>query len=98
MALGGSALTLQVMTEELGLHRAEAFAQAENIASNRVLEKNGFTKWGLAHSHTYLARAWRDEVFWEQILASAHHNFRYGYLVPFHFTFPRATSPIIRRT
>lgn len=64
------ALTLQVMTEELGLHRAEAFAQLENTASNKVLEKNGFTKWGVAHSHTYLAGAWRDEVFWEQILAT----------------------------
>lgn len=63
-------LVLQVMTHELGLHRAEAFAQAENIASNKVLEKNGFTKWGVAHSHTYLAGAWRDEVFWEQTLAT----------------------------
>jgi ribosomal-protein-alanine N-acetyltransferase len=58
------------MTEELGLHRAEAFAQLENIASNKVLEKNGFTKWGLAHSHIYIAGAWRDEIFWEQTLAS----------------------------
>jgi [ribosomal protein S5]-alanine N-acetyltransferase len=64
------ALTLQVMTEELGLHRAEAFAQAENIPSNIVLEKNGFTKWGLARSHTYIAGAWRDEVFWEQTLTT----------------------------
>ena len=88
MALGGSALTLQVMTEELGLHRAEAFAQAETISSNRVLEKNGFTKWGLAHSHTYLAGAWRDAVFWEQILASAPPPLEVWLLspVPFHIS------------
>lgn len=64
-------LALQVMKNELGLHRAEAFAQVENIASNKVLEKNGFTKWGLAHSHTYIAGAWRDEVFWEQTLTTS---------------------------
>ena len=62
-------LALQVMKNELGLHRAEAFAQVENIASNKVLEKNGFTKWGFAQSHTYIAGEWRDEVFWEQTLA-----------------------------
>lgn len=65
------ALTLQVMAEELELHRAEAFAQVENVASNKVLENNGFTKWGVAHSHTYIAGAWRDEVFWEQTLATS---------------------------
>ncbi len=68
-------LALQVMRDELGLHRAEAFAQVENIASNRVLEKNGFTKWGLAHSHTYIAGQWRDEVFWEQNLTSEAPNY-----------------------
>ena len=68
-ASGAVGLALQVMKNKLGLHRAEAFAQVENIASNKVLEKNGFTKWGLAHSHTYIDGAWRDEVFWEQTLA-----------------------------
>lgn len=63
-------LTLKVMADELGLHRIDAFAQPENIASNKVLENNGFVKWGLAHSHTYVAGAWRDEVFWERTLAS----------------------------
>lgn len=63
------ALTLQVMTEELGLHRAEAFTQVENAASHKVLKNNGFTSWGLAHSHIYVEGAWRDEIFWEQTLA-----------------------------
>lgn len=61
---------LRVMSDELGLHRAEAFTQVENVASQKVLENSGFTSWGLAHSHIYIAGEWRDEVFWEQTLAT----------------------------
>ena len=61
---------LQVMTEELGLYRAEAHTRMENLASQRVLRVNGFTTWGIAHAHIYLDGAWRDEVFWEKTLAS----------------------------
>jgi [ribosomal protein S5]-alanine N-acetyltransferase len=63
-------LALQTMKTELGLHRAEARTQVDNHSSNKVLERNGFAKWGLAHSHTYIAGEWRDVVFWEQMLAS----------------------------
>jgi [ribosomal protein S5]-alanine N-acetyltransferase len=62
-------LVLRVMTEELGLYRAEAHTQIENLASQRVLRRNGFTPWGVAHAHIYVDGAWRDEVFWEQRLA-----------------------------
>jgi ribosomal-protein-alanine N-acetyltransferase len=61
-------LVLRVMTEELGLYRAEAHTQLENLASHGVLRKNGFTPWGIAHSHIYIDGAWRDEVFWERRL------------------------------
>ena len=64
------ALVLRVMSDELGLHRAEAFTQVENVASQQVLKNNGFSSWGLAHSHIYIANEWRDEVFWEQTLAN----------------------------
>lgn len=64
------ALTLQVMTEDIGLHRAEAFTLVENFASQKVLSNNGFSSSGIAHSRIYVANAWRDEVFWEQTLAS----------------------------
>lgn len=63
-------LALRMMRDELGLHRAEAFTQLENLASQRVLKNNAFTTWGIAHSHIYIDGAWRDEVFWEQTLAS----------------------------
>lgn len=62
-------LALRVMTEELGLYRAEAHTQLDNVASHGVLRNNGFTSWGVAHAHIYIDGAWRDEVFWERTLA-----------------------------
>jgi [ribosomal protein S5]-alanine N-acetyltransferase len=61
-------LVLEVMAGELGLHRAEAHTRMENLASQAVLRKNGFTPWGVAHAHIHLDGAWRDEVFWERTL------------------------------
>lgn len=63
-------LALRVMTEELGLYRAEAHTRMENLASQKVLKTNGFTSWGIAHAHIYIDSAWHDEVFWERTLAS----------------------------
>jgi ribosomal-protein-alanine N-acetyltransferase len=59
---------VDVMRDELGMHRAEAHTQLENLASQRVLRSSGFTPWGVAHAHIYVAGAWRDEVFWELTL------------------------------
>jgi ribosomal-protein-alanine N-acetyltransferase len=61
-------LALRVMTDELGLCRAEAHTQLENLASQVVLRNNGFTPWGIAHAHIYINGAWHDEVFWERTL------------------------------
>jgi ribosomal-protein-alanine N-acetyltransferase len=61
-------LVLKMMAGELGLHRAEAHTQMENLASHGVLRNNGFTPWGVAHAHIHIAGAWRDEVFWERTL------------------------------
>jgi [ribosomal protein S5]-alanine N-acetyltransferase len=61
-------LTLRVMTEELGLHRVEAHTQMENLGSQAVLRKNGFTPWGIARAHIHIDGAWRDEIFWERTL------------------------------
>ncbi|RPF24870.1 GNAT family N-acetyltransferase [Streptomyces sp. TLI_185] len=63
------ALTLRVMKEELGLCRAEAHTQLENLASHAVLRRNGFTPWGVAHAHIHIDGAWRDELFWGRNLA-----------------------------
>lgn len=62
-------LALRVMTDELGLHRAEASTNLENLASQRVLRRNGFTPYGVAHSSIRLDGGWRDALLWERILA-----------------------------
>jgi len=61
-------LALQVMVSELGLHRAEAHTQMENLPSHQVLRKNGFSTFGTAHSHIFINGAWRDGVLWERSL------------------------------
>jgi len=62
-------LVLQVMTDELGLHRAEAATRLENLASQKALRRNGFTPYGIAHEQTFLDGAWRDGILWERTLA-----------------------------
>ncbi len=48
--------------EDLALHRVEAACQPNNIASRRVLEKNGFAHEGLARSYLKINGAWRDHL------------------------------------
>ncbi|MFE3185959.1 GNAT family N-acetyltransferase [Streptomyces violascens] len=61
-------LALRVMTDDLGLHRAEASTNLENLPSQRVLRRNGFSPYGVAHSSILLDGSWRDGLLWERIL------------------------------
>ena len=61
-------LAVEVMTTELGLHRAEAITQTENLGSQRVLRNNGFLPCGVFRSRIFTAGAWRDEILWERLL------------------------------
>jgi len=61
-------LVLRVMADELGLHRAEASTRLENLPSQKVLRRNGFTPMGVAHEHIFLDGAWRDGILWERRL------------------------------
>ena len=61
-------LVIQVMTRDLGLHRAEAFTQIENTTSQHVLRKNRFLPIGIARSHIFTVGAWHDEIMWERLL------------------------------
>lgn len=62
------ALALQVMATQLRLHRAETSTRLENLPSQAVLRRNGFTPFGVAHSHIFLAGAWHDGLLWERTL------------------------------
>ncbi|CAG6390944.1 GNAT family N-acetyltransferase [Streptomyces cocklensis] len=61
-------LALRLMTDELGLHRVEASTNLENLPSQRVLRRNGFSPYGVAHSSIFLDGGWRDGLLWERIL------------------------------
>lgn len=52
---------------ELGLHRLEAGTLPDNFASQRVLEKNGFERYGLARRMLLIAGEWRDHILYERL-------------------------------
>jgi [ribosomal protein S5]-alanine N-acetyltransferase len=52
---------------ELQLHRVEAGTAVENIASQKVLEHNGFTLVGLMREHLQIRGAWVDHLLWETL-------------------------------
>ena len=53
--------------DEAGLHRIEAGTLPDNDASQRVLEKNGFVRYGLARGLLLIDGAWRDHVLFELV-------------------------------
>jgi ribosomal-protein-alanine N-acetyltransferase len=52
---------------EAGLHRVEAGTRPDNLVSQRVLEKNGFERFGLARRLLLLGDEWRDHVLFERL-------------------------------
>ncbi len=56
---------------EMGLHRVEAGTMILNEASQRVLLKAGFTRYGTASKFLYLAGDWQDHHLYQRIL---HHD------------------------
>jgi [ribosomal protein S5]-alanine N-acetyltransferase len=50
----------------LGLHRLEAGTLVDNVASQRVLEKNEFEQIGVARNYLRIAGAWRDHVLYQR--------------------------------
>jgi len=56
---------------QLGLHRMEAGTLAHNVRSQRVLEKNGFVRFGLAPSYLEIAGRWQDHALY-QVLNPLH--------------------------
>jgi ribosomal-protein-alanine N-acetyltransferase len=52
---------------ELELHRVDAGTAVANIASQRVLEKNGFRRVGLMQRHLLVGGTWTDHYLWELV-------------------------------
>ena len=55
----------QVAFEELGLHRIEAGILQHNKGSQRVLERNGFVRFGVAPAYLNIAGAWQDHAIYQ---------------------------------
>lgn len=51
----------------LGLHRVEAATLLHNAASQRVLERNGFARIGLAPTYLNIAGRWQDHLLFQRI-------------------------------
>jgi ribosomal-protein-alanine N-acetyltransferase len=56
------ALILPFIFNTLGLHRVHAACLPTNVASRRVLEKNGFVEEGYAEKYLQIDGAWADHV------------------------------------
>jgi ribosomal-protein-alanine N-acetyltransferase len=52
---------------ELGLHRIQAETLLHNVPSQRVLERNGFSRIGLAPTYLKIAGRWQDCVLYQVI-------------------------------
>jgi ribosomal-protein-alanine N-acetyltransferase len=65
-ALGAA---IDIAREDLKLHRLEAATLRHNIASQRVLEKNGFEAYGMAPAYLKIAGQWQDHRMYQRILS-----------------------------
>ena len=52
---------------ELSLHRVEAATLVDNLASQRVLAKNGFERIGIARRFLRIGGDWRDHVLFQRL-------------------------------
>jgi len=68
LASGAVGEILAYAFDRLGLHRVEAATLVDNIASQRVLEKNGFEKIGLARRFLRIDEEWRDFLLFQRLV------------------------------
>ncbi len=54
--------------DDLGLHRIQAATLPHNAASQRVLERTGFERVGMAPKYLQIAGQWQDHVLFQRIL------------------------------
>jgi [ribosomal protein S5]-alanine N-acetyltransferase len=67
IASGAVAAAKGVAFEELGLHRIQAETLVDNTASQRVLLKNGFVKYGVAPDYLKIAGRWQEHALFQVI-------------------------------
>jgi ribosomal-protein-alanine N-acetyltransferase len=58
---------VEIAFGDLGLHRVEAGTAEKNLASQRVLQRNGFTLVGRLRKHLRIRGSWVDHLLWEKL-------------------------------
>lgn len=58
---------IRVAFEELGLHRIQAGTLLHNVRSQRVLEHNGFVRFGVAPEYLNIAGEWQDNALYQVV-------------------------------
>lgn len=66
-ATGAVAALAEVAFDALALHRIQAGTLVHNTRSQRVLERNGFERFGLAPAYLHIAGRWQDHVLFQLI-------------------------------
>jgi [ribosomal protein S5]-alanine N-acetyltransferase len=56
-----------VAFEELGLHRVQAETLLHNVRSQRVLERNGFVRYGMAPEYLNICGRWQDCAMYQVV-------------------------------
>ena len=67
VATAAVAAAARLCFEDLGLHRIQAATLTHNIASQRVLDQNGFTYIGTAPQYLRIAGSWQDHHLYQLI-------------------------------
>ncbi len=61
---------IRVAFGELGLHRIQAGTLLHNAGSQRVLERNGFVRFGVAPAYLNIAGRWQDHALYQIVNAN----------------------------
>jgi [ribosomal protein S5]-alanine N-acetyltransferase len=56
---------MRVAFDEEGLHRIQAGTLLQNFGSQRVLERNGFVRFGVAPAYLNIAGQWQDHALYQ---------------------------------
>lgn len=67
VASAAVAQMIRVAFEEQGLHRIQAGTLRHNLASQKVLERNGFVRFGLAEKYLQIGGVWQDHILFQRL-------------------------------
>jgi ribosomal-protein-alanine N-acetyltransferase len=67
LATAAVASIIELAFGEVGLHRLQGETLPRNLASRRVLERNGFTEFGLASDYLRIDGRWQEHVLYQRI-------------------------------